>query len=313
MIRCRITRIGFIITVIMLSARPGSLSQSINAPPTPPEGELLVLKFSPGRWRHEVEGEVRAIETIEFRTERKNGRLIEIRGTSRISYFDRRGFETEMIEGEEARTVWKYDARGRPSEMSMSLAGVLLMREVYQFDFNQRKIAVEVYNFLGDRLSSREISFFDERWNETRKETEYFGDSGDSKPRKEVVIYTRTYDSKGRVTSSTVGREDGSILHRFTEEYDKASNRLVKSVSYQYDESSGSLLSKGVNTYDERGYLLEGLYYDSRGRLLRRESYMREFDQRGNWITERNVTWADDRVGPPGSFTLIKRRKITFY
>ena len=313
MIRCGVTRIGFIIIALVLSAHPCSPSKSAAIRQTLPEAELLVIKFSPGKWGHEVQGEVRSVETLEFRAETKNGQVLETRTGSRISYFDRRGFETEMIEDEEARMVWKYDARGRPSEMSMSLSGALLMREVYRFDLAQRKVTTDVYTFGSDRLQSREVSFFDEHWNETRKETEYFEPNGDSKPRREVVIYTQTYDPKGRVIASTIRRADGVIIHRFTEEYDQASNRLVKSGSYEYDESRGALLSKSLNTYDARGNLLEGLYYDFSGRLLRRESYTREFDARGNWITERHVTFTYDRASAPGSFTFVKRRKITFY
>lgn len=47
--------------------------------------------------------------------------------------------------------------------------------------------------------------------------------------------------------------------------------------------------------------------------LLWREELARKLDGRGNWSVERNVTTNYKEGEPPGSFTLVKRRKITFY
>ena len=124
-----------------------------------------------------------------------------------------------------------------------------------------------------------------------------------------MIIYTNTYDAKGRVIATTVGGEDGSVSHRFTTKYDD-NHRVVKSSSSSYDQKSGQLLSKHVNTYDERGLVHTILTYDPRGRLVRRETYTREFDQRGNWITQRLDARENDQSG---TFTYIKRRKITYY
>jgi YD repeat-containing protein len=313
MLRCNVIRIGFITAVIMLSAHSLSLSQKADAPQMPSGEALLVMRFAPGKWYHEVQGDVREIVTTQFRLTKKDGKLIETRINSKTVSFDRRGFQTEEVEGEEGRTLWKYDAQGKVVEMNMSLSGVPFAREVYHYDFRQRKITVETYFWGGDRLRSREVSTFDEKWNEVRKESESFGEDGKAtEQEKHVVIYKTRYDSKGRAIVSTIGGEDDSISHKFTNEY-ADSDYLVKSISYEYDQASGALISKSVNTYDGRGHLLTSLNYDPRGRLLRRESYTREFDAKGNWITEKQTTWANDGSGAPGSFTRVKRRKITFY
>jgi hypothetical protein len=314
MIRCGITRIGFIIIATMLSAHSIALSQNESAPRTPSGEDLLVMRFAPGKWFHEVQGDVRSIETVEIASARKNNKWAENRSSPKIVYFDRRGFATEAIEGEEGRTVWKYDAQGRVSEMSLSLGGEPLAREVYHYNLAQRKVTVDTYYFGSDKPRFRETAIFDERWNERRKETEYFDEpGGNSQPRKEVVVYNLTYDAKGRQIASTIGNEKGAISHRFTTEYASDSNRLVKTTGYQYDAGSGALLSKYVSLYDKAGYQAAYMYYDPRGRLLRRETYTREFDARGNWITETRVMWANDQGGAPSSSTFIKRRKITFY
>lgn len=299
---------------LLLFLHPTALSQVTSAPQSQEAlpADILILKLSPGKWSHEVKGEVRSIETVQLRPEIRNGQPVETPLSSQTVYFDRRGFETETIESGEARTIWKYDTEGRPSEMTMVLEGASFMRLVYHYDLKQRKVTTETYAFGSDELHSREISTFDERWNEIRMEREFFTEAGDSRPRKEVTLYTLTYDSKGRVIASTIENESGATSHRFTEEYD-ASNRLIKSVSLEYNETSGKILSRTVNTYDGQGNLVSGLNYNSLGSLQRRESYTREFDARGNWITERRTTWANVGPGGPYTFTIIKRRRITFY
>jgi hypothetical protein len=87
---------------------------------------------------------------------------------------------------------------------------------------------------------------------------------------------------------------------------------LIKSVHYEYDAATATLISKSVNTYEKGGLLQTYSYYDPRGRLLRQETMTRELDERGNWITERRETRVYNE-GPPRSFTFIKRRKITYY
>jgi hypothetical protein len=296
---------------LALIVHPASTRAGAAAPQTQIPADILILKLSPGKWFYEVEGDVRSIETTSFRLEVKNGRTVETRLGSKTSWFDRRGRETELIEGEEARTVWKYDALGWPSEMIMYLAGAPLMREVYSYELNQRKLTTEAYALEGGRLHSRTVAFFDERWNQTRQETEFFETTGGGSL-KDVVVYTQKYDSQGRVIFSTVGGEGGSISHRVAEEYSD-SNYPLKGIYYSYDRANGALLSKSVNLYDGRGHLIENLYYSPRGQLLRRETYTREYDARGNWITERQVIRDTGAGRPPTSFAFVKRRKLTFY
>lgn len=282
-----------------------------NAPQLPVP-DVIASRFAPGRWMQDLLGDVRSVETTEFRLERKGGRAVEMRINSQTAYFDRKGFETEVVDGEEGKTVWTYDALGRPAEMIISLGGYPFSRNVISYDVEQRKVTVTTYLFDRTKPRMREVSTFDEQWREIRKETETFedGDLG-AEPDKMVVVYRNTYDAKGRTVTSTIGGEDGSTSHKFTTEYDER-DRVVKSFSYEYDEKSGQLLSKSVNTYDARGDLSLTMEYDPRGRLVRRETYTREYDRRGNWITQRHVVWSNDQSGT-GASTYIKRRKITYY
>ncbi|MBD0372214.1 MAG: hypothetical protein ICV60_15335 [Pyrinomonadaceae bacterium] len=126
-----------------------------------------------------------------------------------------------------------------------------------------------------------------------------------------MVVYNLTYDSKGRVVATSIGDERGTVSHRFTSEFDD-SNRIIKSISYEYDTASASLISRSVSTYKKGGLVQTYSHYDPRGRLRWKETTTRELDGRGNWITERRVMELYDE-GPPRSFTIIKRRKINYY
>lgn len=288
-----------------------ALSQNSAAAQKPEGAELLLLKLSPNKWFHEIEGDVASVEIREYRLEKRNGQAVEIpQGGAKTFRFDRRGLETESSEGDEGKMVFKYDARGRLAEMIMWLGDAPFARDVYTYDLERRRVTTESYYFGSDKPLLRAVSIFDEHWNEIRKETLRFNE-GKSTPGKEVVVYNLTYDSRGRVAASSVADERGAISYRFTSEFD-ASNRLTKSVNYQYDAATATLLTKSVNTYEKDGLLRTHSHYDARGRLLRQETITRERDERGNWITERKVM-RDYERGGQDSFTIIKRRKITYY
>lgn len=312
MFRVRGITIAFIIAAALFLASPAALSQNATPAQTQASPDLLMMKLNPNKWFYEVDGEVRSIETTEYRLEKKNGQVVETpyNGTKTL-YFDRRGFETEAVEGVEGRIVWKYDARGRLAEMVMWLGGAPFARDVYTYDIEHRRVTVESYYFGNDKPLLRAVSIFDERWNETRQETERFGDGKNSQPSREVVVYNLTYDSRGRVVASGIADERGAISYRFTSEFDD-SNRIVKSVSYQYDAATATLLNRSVNTYEKGGLLQTYTQYDSRGKLLLQETTTRETDARGNWVTERRVMQLYEE-GAPRSYTLIKRRKIIYY
>lgn len=298
------------LTLALLCGAQGSVAQNSSRQPAP--ADPVVLKLAPGRWIYDVQGDVRSIETREFRLEKRDGRMVETpTGGPKISYFDRRGFETEATEADEGRIVWKYDAVGRPAEMITWLAGVPLARDVYLYDMERRTITTESYYFGSAKLTMREVATFDARWNQTRKETVHFDVDGQGTQSREVYIYNVTYDARGRVVASSVTDERGALTFRDTQEYDDA-NRLVKSVYYEYDANSSRLISKSVGAYDGGGLLESYSHYDAGGRLVWREETTRERDARGNWITERRVT-TEFTAGVARSSTLITRRKITFY
>jgi hypothetical protein len=73
------------------------------------------------------------------------------------------------------------------------------------------------------------------------------------------------------------------------------------------------LLSKNVSEYDARGEHLSVRTYDPRGALVRRETYAREYDARGNWTVERRTNWYREVGEPPSEFMTVRRRTITYY
>ena len=304
-----ITACAVLLASLVAGTLAGAQTVRTQNAPVPPVSDLTVLKFAPARWWRDLAGEVREVETVEYRVETKDGRAVEARVNSQRVSFDRKGFETEAVDGEEGRMALSYDAEGRLSEMNMSLAGAPIAREVYSYDLPQRKVVTEAYAFGSARPRWRVVSTFDEKWNEVRAERETFTDDKSARAEKSVVIYKYVYDAKGRVIASTASDERGRISHKSTEEYGN-NNRVAKSITYSYDEQSGQLLSKYVNIYDERGLVRSTLSYDPRGRLVRRETYTREFDRFGNWITQAMVAQETDS---PGAFTYLKRRKIIYY
>lgn len=294
---------------LALSAHSLAYAQKASELPQQPITDILVMKVSPGRWWYDLRGNVRSVESVMVKLEEKDGQMRETQVISHTFYFDRRGLETETIDSKEGRTLNKYDAQGKVLEMNMSLAGVPHLRHVYRYDIPRRKVTTEIYYFGSDGLYGRDVTLYDEHWNELRSESESVRNNVDEPPYKEVVIYTNTYDSKGRLTGLAVRREGRAINYSLVDEYD-ASGRLVKSTHCVYDDSSGALTSKSLLSYDRRSYLISGLRYDGRGRLTRRDTYTREFDQRGNWINETRVSRSNEETG---SFTLITRRKLTYY
>lgn len=299
------------LTLALLCGAHPSFEQN---PAKPPAGErLLAMKLAPGKWIYDVKGMVRSIETREYRLEKRGDRMVETETSGpKTTYFDRRGFETEFVEADESKIVWKYDAGGRPTETTMWLAGVPLSRDVYSYDMERRTVTTESYHYAGEKLVLRAVATFDERWNQTRKEMVHFDVDGKGKRTQEVYIYHLTYDARGRVVARCITNGRGALTFMETQRYDD-SNYIVKSVYYEYDAASSKLVSRSVGAYDRSGLSESYSHYDALGRLLWREETTRELDARGNWIMERRVTTEYKEDDAPRSFTLINRRRITFY
>jgi YD repeat-containing protein len=99
-------------------------------------------------------------------------------------------------------------------------------------------------------------------------------------PQKESVFEIDEYDRNGNVTKATIKDPDGT-----------------ETEFYKYD-------NKGNPTSLE--------IYDGAGKLVFKETYKYEFDSHGNWITERDRSWAaNPYLGIAPKATI--RRKITYY
>lgn len=305
--------IAFILAAALSLAHPAAaFSQTGPGIQNRPGLDLMLLKLSPNRWLHEIEGEAASVEIREYRLEMRNGQAVEVPyGGAKTFSFDRRGLETESFQEGEGRMVLKYDAQGRLSEMIMWLEDAPFTRDLYTYDIERRRVTTESYYFGSEKPLLRTVSVFDEHWNEVRKETLRFDEGKNAPSGRDVVVYKLTYDSRGRVTATSITDERGALSHRLTSEFDD-SNQIIKSTTYDYDAATGRLLTRSVDTYERKGLVQTHSHYDSRGRLLRRETATRERDAKGNWIMEKRVTELYEQ-GAPGSFTTIKRRKITYY
>jgi hypothetical protein len=297
------------LAVLMLCANSTAEGVRVLRQQQKPSDKLLMTVLSPGKWHFDLHGKVRSLEILTIKLEPPEGQMKESSAISTTHYFDERGLETEMIDSQGGRTLNKYDAGGRITEMSMSLRGEPHMRYLYTYDLSQRKVTTEMYYFGQDGSHTRYVAFYDEHWYESRTVSESVKNNADEPPSKEVVIYTNSYDSKGRLTGLTVRREGVRINYRIMDEYG-ASGQIVKSTSYVYDESSGALTSKTVRSYDRRGLMSTVLHYDGQESLTRSDTYAREFDARGNWITEKRVSRDKNETV---SFAFVTQRKITYY
>jgi hypothetical protein len=276
------------------------------------EGPQAPAASVPDKLWHGLQGPVKSVRTEEFRVETEDGREVFRQVNSKTDNYDAKGFLVESFEGDEpevARTVYRQDARGRPVETTLYLAGVVYLRDTHSYDASGRRVESRGYDHEG-RLRQRTVTTLDAHGNDVRREFEYFDEAGRRTGEKSVMVITYTQDAAGHQTESNIGDERGRLSHKFVNVYD-ASGRRTASTTYSYDQQSRALLSRTVFAYDARGETVSVHAYDPRGALIYREAHERDYDARGSWVTERRTTWHTEHA--PASVTLIRRRTISYY
>jgi hypothetical protein len=87
--------------------------------------------------------------------------------------------------------------------------------------------------------------------------------------KKEVIAYSA--DAKGNLTDK----------YRTSFNYDGKGN-MIEKIVYNKDDS---IQNRYVNGFDEQGYRISGIIYDSTGKITSKGSIKYEFDSHGNWLS----------------------------
>jgi YD repeat-containing protein len=201
-----------------------------------------------------------------------SGPVNSIRYEYRGYNFNRDKTRIEELVSNGRTVIWSFTAQGR-----------LLISEVFESDgrpsgtkslynYDPAGRLTSIVNYLLGSLSFTETFAYPE--SRRVKITRVF------EPHKDSVIEIDEYGRNGNITKATFQDSDGT-----------------RTELYEYDD-------KGNPTKFET--------YDGAGKLIFKETYEYEFDSRGNWITERDRSWAADTHSGIAPTTTI-RRKIAYY
>ena len=126
---------------------------------------------------------------------------------------------------------------------------------------------------------------------------------------------TYTYNPQGQITERSLSDADGSRISSnvYAYETDGKLGKLGKMSAVTTQGRSGSLTSRWVYAYDERGNEREWIAYKADGSKRRKEVYAYEYDARGNWVKRITSEWIPD--GQAGYLELAEAvyRDITYY
>jgi hypothetical protein len=223
------------------------------------------------------------------------------------SYYDSRG----VLQG---TLRWQYDSEGREIEMIESDgSGLMVRRTVYSYDDNRRLSNECVYLADGSPLVQKTSRVMSDgtRIVEAGSTVEIW--DADDNP-VEVNVYNEDGSLKDKfVFSYTAGRRVRTVR------YGVGDDAPVLETIYAYDEAGhltetlrlkgGAPQSRTLYKYDAGGNKIEMIRYEA-GQVSQVETYDREFDEQGNWITETNT-----KVKPQSdrTFSVVTRRDIEYY
>jgi YD repeat-containing protein len=244
------------------------------------------------------------------------GNLIE------SSHYDSRGVQQNTLR-------YKYDSGGREIEsVEYDGNGALVRRTVFVYDDNGRLSNECVYLAEGSQVIQRSATITPDgkRIVETRSE---------SGARSSVEVW----DTDDKPLEVTVYNEDGSLKDKFVYFYTAAGKR-IRTVRYAPRDTTAEGFDdvpvvETIYTYDAAGRIIETLHlrggspgaqtlykYDADGNKIEEikheagqvshvETYDREFDHEGNWITETKTKLYPQRDNR--TFSVVTRRHIEYY
>lgn len=202
--------------------------------------------------------------------------------------------------------TWVVDKRKPSSTYYYNERGNLTKKEVY--DYRGNPMDITVYGFLdGDRVSSTKSIRY-----------EYDPPPGMAPPSQVGPVPKRDprysgkfkykYDDTGNLREKEMYGNDGKLWLRYVYTLrEKQREELAYS-------SDGSLNQKQVSALDEKGNVIEEVYFNAKdGSVRNRYSYQYQFDSKGNWTkrtTAKLVTKDGKSAFEPAWVTY---RTITYY
>lgn len=189
------------------------------------------------------------------------------------------------------KRVIKYDQKGQIIHESFYFAnGESKGKKVYDFDSSGTKIKARYYDRSGGLTESDYL-------NGLVIECRSYNSSGELESKN---IYR--YDNVGKITQEIFFDGDGKITSIFTNEYDEIGNLIeVKDQCFSLNYTA-----KSVFKYNEYGFVIEELSYDSNGKLVSTYRYeYDEYDGFGNWTIQRHYSGTELRW--------VEEREILYY
>lgn len=224
----------------------------------------------------------------------------------------------------------KYDAAGRETEsIEYDGSGSLVQRTISTYDDNGRLSNECVYLTDGSPLVQRSATVTPDGKRIVKARSQL-----DAKSTVEV------WDTDDKPLEVTIYNEDGSLRDRFVYSYTTAGKRVrtaryapqetsssgfddvpVIETIYAYDAAGriseiqhvrrGSPETRIVYNYDADGNKVEEVKHEADGLVSQVETYDREFDHQGNWITETKTKLNPQRDNR--TLTVVTRRHIEYY
>jgi len=123
---------------------------------------------------------------------------------------------------------------------------------------------------------------------------------------------TYTYNPQGQITERSLSDADGSRISSNAYAYE-TDGKLGKMNEVTTRGRNGSLTSRWVYFYDERGNEREWIAYKADGSIRRKEVYAYEYDARGNWVKQVTSEWIPDGAAGYLEPAEAVYRDITYY
>jgi hypothetical protein len=242
---------------------------------------------------------------------------------------------------------YKYDTAGREIESSVyDGSGSVIQRSVSIYDDNGRPKSECIYLTDDSTMVQRSatVNLDGKRIVEAYYQLDAgsAGEGGVSLERKSKRNYrtVEVWDTDEKPLEMIVYNQDGSARGKYVYAYDAEGRRIrearyaplkisasgfedvpVFERIYVYNEagriseisnvSGGSARMRTVHYYDVDGNKIKTIKYEADGRVSQIETYDREFDEQGNWITETKTKLYpqhDNRT-----LSIVTRRQIEYY
>ncbi len=165
---------------------------------------------------------------------------------------------------EQSILILVYDSKGNKIE-EKSYYPVPIISDIKQPDESIEKYLNRVTKYKYDEGNLIQATYYNKEGSITNKILSTYENGN----RKEVIAYSA--DAKGNLVDR----------HQTSFKYDEKRN-LIEKIIYNKDNS---IQERHINGFDEQGYRISQIIYDSNGKIKSNNSLRYEFDSHGNWLS----------------------------